>query len=190
MAEIVADAAGQAAEDTRCTDLRGPTHRKATTSVVAFLCIVLRPVRRETKGVYQKAHGNKGLIYFSPGTRNALVNRLEIEYCPSERPTTVGNNMIETPFDNIEGAHEYLGLLAEAVDEARHTADTDILAEGGAKSQRRLDALRLVLYKLEKLEQHIKISRRLLNDLRSMRRLLLDERAEPATSTREAELKL
>lgn len=98
--------------------------------------------------------------------------------------------MIETPFDNIEGAHEYLGLLAEAVDEAKHNADSDILSEGGAQSQRRLDALRLVMYKLEKLEQHIKISRRLLNDLRSLRRLLLDERAEPVAGRSEVEIKL
>jgi len=43
-----------------------------------------------------------------------------------------------------------------------------------------LQALRLVLYKLEKLEQHIRASRRLLNDLRTLRRLLLDERADAA----------
>lgn len=86
---------------------------------------------------------------------------------------------VETPFDNIEGAQEYLALLAQAVDEARQNADSDILAEGESKS-RRVDALRLVLYKLEKLEQHIRLSRRLLNDLRSLRRLLLDERAVAA----------
>jgi len=98
--------------------------------------------------------------------------------------------MIETPFDNIEGAHEYLGLLAEAVDEAKRSAETDLLAEARAKSTRRLDALRLVTYKLDKLEHHIKISRRLLNDLRSLRRLLLDERVEPEISKREVEIKL
>lgn len=86
---------------------------------------------------------------------------------------------VETPFDNIEGAQEYLALLTQAVDEARQNADADILGEGESKS-RRLDALRLVVYKLEKLEQHIKLSRRLLNDLRSLRRLLLDERAVAA----------
>jgi len=85
----------------------------------------------------------------------------------------------ETPFDNIESAHEYLGLLVKAVEEAKQTAETD-LPESGAKSSRRLDAMRLVIYKLDKLEQHMKIGRRLLNDLRTLRRLLLEERAEPA----------
>ena len=90
------------------------------------------------------------------------------------------SSTIESPFDSIEGAHEYLGLLAEAIDEARQNAVTDIEAAVEGKSRRHLDALRLLSYNLEKLEQHIKISRRLLNDLRTMRRLLLDERARPA----------
>jgi hypothetical protein len=92
------------------------------------------------------------------------------------------NDALETPFDNIEGAHEYLVLLGEAIDEARNNAESDISSIANAKSPRHLDALRLVSYKLEKLEKHIKVSRRLLNDLRSLRRLLLDERAKPAAS--------
>jgi hypothetical protein len=85
----------------------------------------------------------------------------------------------ETPFDNIESAHEYLGLLVKAVEEARQTAEGD-LVEAGATSARHLDAVRLAVYKLEKLEQHMKISRRLLNDLRTLRRLLLEERTAVA----------
>ena len=85
----------------------------------------------------------------------------------------------ETPFDNIESAHEYLGLLVKAVEEAKQTAETD-LAAAGATSDRHLDAIRLAVYKLEKLEQHMKIGRRLLNDLRTLRRLLLEERVEAA----------
>jgi hypothetical protein len=86
----------------------------------------------------------------------------------------------ETPFDNIESAHEYLGLLVKAVEEARQTAEGD-LAAAGATSARHLDAVRLAVYKLEKLEQHMKISRRLLNDLRTLRRLLLEERTATAS---------
>ncbi len=85
----------------------------------------------------------------------------------------------ETPFDNIESAQEYLALLSQALEEATQNAEADILGEGSTDVPRRREALRLVLYKLEKLEQHIKVSRRLLNDLRSLRRLLLEERAEP-----------
>lgn len=86
----------------------------------------------------------------------------------------------ETPFDNIESAHEYLGLLVKAVEEARQNAEAD-LAESSTQSSRRLDAVRLAVYKLEKLEQHMKVGRRLLNDLRTLRRLLLEERVGTAT---------
>lgn len=78
----------------------------------------------------------------------------------------------QTAFDTIESAQEFLGLLREAVDESKLTTESDIKQEDG----RNLDALRIVLYKLEKLEQHLKASGRLLNDLRTLRRLLLEER--------------
>ena len=41
---------------------------------------------------------------------------------------------------------------------------------------RRLQALRIVYYKLQKLEQQLHACSRSLNDLRSLRRLLLEER--------------
>jgi hypothetical protein len=85
----------------------------------------------------------------------------------------------ETPFDSIEGAHEYVRLMAEAIAEARGEIESDIAAAAGSKSERRLQALRLVQYKLEKLEQSLRGSSRILNDLRSLRRLLLEERSEP-----------
>ena len=87
----------------------------------------------------------------------------------------------ETPFDSIESAHEYLGLLVKAVEEAKQNAEADLTA-AGATTARHLDAIRLAVYKLEKLEQHIKAGRRLLNDLRTLRRLLLEERVEAAGS--------
>jgi|SRR5579863_4071936 len=83
----------------------------------------------------------------------------------------------QTAFDTIESAQEFLVLLREAVDEAKRTSEADIL-EPGLKEGRQLDAVRLVLYKLDKLEQHLKVSARLLNDLRTLRRLLLEERSE------------
>ena len=84
----------------------------------------------------------------------------------------------QTAFDTIESAQEFLGLLREAVEEAKQTAEADIF-EGDSRTERKSDALRLVLYKLGKLEQHLKVSGRLLNDLRTLRRLLLEERSEP-----------
>ncbi len=85
-------------------------------------------------------------------------------------------NANETPFDNVESAHEYLRLLSEAMLEARQDIESDIAAQPDSNAPRRVEALRLVLYKLDKLEQHILASRRVLNDLRTLRRLLLQER--------------
>jgi hypothetical protein len=92
---------------------------------------------------------------------------------------------MSTPFDSIEGAQEYLALLREAVEEAKQTAGADIAAEAKSKSSRRLDALRIVWFKLEKLELHVKASYRLLNDLRTLRRLLLEERSASAVGSQE-----
>lgn len=83
-----------------------------------------------------------------------------------------------TPFDSVEGAYEYLSLLSEAVQDARSEIQADLKAAEDPQFLRRLEALRLVLFKLEKLEQHVMAGRRLLNDLRTLRRLLLEERAQ------------
>ncbi len=91
----------------------------------------------------------------------------------------------ETPFDSVEGAHEYLSLLSAAVLDAKNEIEADIKAIQDPKYPRRLEALRLVLFKLEKLEQHVKNSRRVLNDLRTLRRLLLDERVDAPAAKRE-----
>lgn len=82
----------------------------------------------------------------------------------------------ETPFDNIESAHEYVGLLAEAIEEARAEIEEDLAVVAAGHAERSEKALRLVAYKLEKLQLHISTSRRILNDLRTLRRLLLAER--------------
>lgn len=86
----------------------------------------------------------------------------------------------ETPFDSVEGAHEYLSLLSDAIEDAKNEIEADIRAAEDPKFPRRLEALRLVSFKLDKLEQHVKGGRRVLNDLRTLRRLLLDEREESA----------
>jgi hypothetical protein len=90
----------------------------------------------------------------------------------------------ELPFDSIESAHEFFGLLAEALLEAKRDVDTDIQREKVSNVPRRLKALQIVTYKLEALELHLTKSRRILNDLRSLRRLLLEERASSALGVR------
>jgi len=82
----------------------------------------------------------------------------------------------ETPFDSIEGSHEYVAMLAEAVDEARRDVEGEIAAAEHDGADRRKEALLLVSYNLAKLNLHITASRRILNDLRTLRRLLLAER--------------
>lgn len=89
----------------------------------------------------------------------------------------------ETPFDSIESAHEYLSLLIEAAHEAREAVATDLAPAGDSRNERRTAVLQLVSYNLEKLEKHVKTSRRILNDLRTLRRLLLEERITAALST-------
>jgi hypothetical protein len=83
----------------------------------------------------------------------------------------------ETPFDNIESSHEYVALLTEAVETAITEVEADIaLAGPDGAGNRRVQALQLVLFKLSKLRRHMSSSCRILNDLRTLRRLLLGER--------------
>lgn len=49
---------------------------------------------------------------------------------------------------------------------------------------RHADALRTALYNLHKLDQHIRISRRMLNDLRTLRRLIGQERTGSLSKTK------
>jgi hypothetical protein len=86
----------------------------------------------------------------------------------------------ETPFDNIEGSHEYVALLAEAVEEARRDVEAELSVADRDEADRRKEALLLVSYNLAKMNLHITASRRILNDLRMLRRLLLAERGFPA----------
>ncbi len=80
-----------------------------------------------------------------------------------------------TPFDTIESAHGFVALLFEAVAEAKQTLDADSQAQASGNARRK-DALRLASYNLAKLELHLNRSSRILNDLRSLRRLLYEER--------------
>jgi hypothetical protein len=85
-----------------------------------------------------------------------------------------------TPFDSIESSHDYVRMLGQAIDDAICQIDEDIKAATANGAARRVEALRLASYKLELLRSHFVASRRLLNDLRTLRRLLLGERAWPA----------
>ncbi|MBZ5569752.1 MAG: hypothetical protein LAN64_18140 [Acidobacteriia bacterium] len=75
-------------------------------------------------------------------------------------------------FESIESAHEFVDLLSETVAEVKKEIDADMKKMSDAQSQRRQQALQTVSYKLEKLAVYMKKSRRILNDLRTLRRLL------------------
>lgn len=81
---------------------------------------------------------------------------------------------MEEQFESLESAHDFVTLLAETVAEAKSELKSDLQRE--STTSRRLDALRLAAYNLEKLEIHLSRSRRILNDLRTLRRLLFEER--------------
>jgi hypothetical protein len=81
-----------------------------------------------------------------------------------------------TSFDSIEGSHAYVSRLSQAIDDAACQIDADIREATANGATRRLEALQLAAYKLARLQGHFVASRRLLNDLRTLRRLLLGER--------------
>ncbi len=82
-----------------------------------------------------------------------------------------------TPFDTIESAQDFVRVLNETITEARQEIQQDFERELDLPPSRHRDALQIALYNLEKLENHMACCHRILNDLRSLRRLLFAERA-------------
>jgi hypothetical protein len=85
----------------------------------------------------------------------------------------------QNPFSSIESAQEYLRLLSEALQEAQLSFPEDVVDSAPVDAHvraRRLAAMQLVSYKLNQLTHHVNASRCVLNDLRTLRRLLLRER--------------
>ena len=83
---------------------------------------------------------------------------------------------MEGQFETLESAYDFVALLGETVAEARRELEGDVQRESASDHSRRLDALRVALYSLDKLELHVNRSQRILNDLRTLRRLLFEER--------------
>jgi hypothetical protein len=87
--------------------------------------------------------------------------------------------MAQPPFDDLAAAYEYVSLLLAAVRETQGDVATDLAAgDGGARWR---EALQLVAYKLDRLGQQLESSRRLMNDLRRLRRLLVEEGVDAST---------
>jgi len=85
------------------------------------------------------------------------------------------NSELQNLFQSIESLSEPVTLLAATITKAKQEVETNIAREE-LNPSRRLDAFRVALYNLNKLELDINRSRRLLNDLRTLRRLLFAER--------------
>ncbi len=81
-----------------------------------------------------------------------------------------------SPFDSIEDAHDFMTLLTQTVFETKLEIEGDVQRESSSNYPRRAEALKLALYTLSRLEFHMSRSRRILNDLRTLRRLLFEER--------------
>jgi hypothetical protein len=88
-----------------------------------------------------------------------------------------------SPFPSLESAQEYINLLGTAVEDAIGDIQQDIEAAGTEHAERRLEALHLVNYKLGRLRHQVDATGRLLNDLRTLRRLLLGERRPKAAKS-------
>lgn len=82
---------------------------------------------------------------------------------------------MRNPFDSIESAQEFLGLLSEAIEEAIRDVSDDRKVGLHEAQGRRVEALNLALYKLKLLDDHVDRSLRILKDLRSIRRILISE---------------
>jgi len=84
---------------------------------------------------------------------------------------------LNRPFDSIESAQEFMELLDETIEEARQQLEADRATARGHRETRHVEALDLAIYKVNQLAQHTRKSRRILNDLRTIRRLLVSETA-------------
>lgn len=82
---------------------------------------------------------------------------------------------IEQPFDSVESAYNFMNVLADTILEAMKEVSEEkqvALREG---QLRRAQAIELALFKLKMLTCYVHKSRRTLNDLLLIRRLILTE---------------
>ena len=77
-----------------------------------------------------------------------------------------------TPFVSPENAQDYLRRLAEELARVIDEVEADSTMAFAPAFARRVAAVRLVSYKLRRLQQHIQASGRPLNDLRMLGRIL------------------
>jgi hypothetical protein len=96
----------------------------------------------------------------------------------------------ETPFDNIESAEQFVKLLIEAIRESRRDVDAELALAEVNHSGRSKKALQLVSANLAKLSQQMTTSRRILNHLKTLRRLLLQDQLDNTLQKRSSNREL
>ena len=125
-----------------------------------------------------------GIVSFAP-----VMDSIEYAYLGEERdkevrrpehlPTSL-EAAVEPLFQDSAPQHEesaeYVSLLAEAVEVAVTEMEADLaLAGSDGAGSRRVNALRNAQFEMNKLQDHMSSSRRILDDLRTLRRLLVEE---------------
>ena len=83
---------------------------------------------------------------------------------------------IEQCFDSIESVQDFMKILADTVLDSLKDLNRDREVANRDGEDRRAQAIQLAQYKLKVLGRHIHKSRLALNDLRTIRRLILNER--------------
>ena len=78
----------------------------------------------------------------------------------------------DAPFGTIESAQEFLALLDEQIDEAMAEVRDELRTCTDRAPARRVEAWQVVLHTLTRLSSHISESRRLANNLRTLRNLM------------------
>ena len=79
---------------------------------------------------------------------------------------------VTRPFESIESALEFMVLLEEEIADASKELHETLDSTG---NRRHAEALNLALYKMHQLSFHTQKSRRILNDLRLIRGVLVGE---------------
>lgn len=86
---------------------------------------------------------------------------------------------IEQPFDSIESAQDFMGILGETILDAMKDLRREHARALDDGEERRMRAIEIAQFKLKMLGCYVLKSRIALNDLRTIRRLILSER-QPA----------
>jgi phospholipid N-methyltransferase len=92
-----------------------------------------------------------------------------------EQPTMSAEETVRC-FDSIESAQDFMKILAETILDSMKDLNADQQAAAQDGEPRRAQAIELAIFKLKTLNCHIHKSRIILNDLRTVRRLILNER--------------